>query len=195
MLLQDIAESFQSFKRCAQCSHHILGRNRCRFLYLHFLLGIEVDFLTSTKLVNNGFYFFERMFNSGTRLRIPSSRLHLASVMCITVYWCNVAEEHQVLGQGINLQVVEESSMTIENFEAGSNLKENSSILLGKKKGESFSDSMKGRKKYRDIDARQASFESAAYASVVQIIKIVQVQGRKRHRTHLGLERFGQREI
>ncbi|KAL1825523.1 hypothetical protein ACET3Z_012301 [Daucus carota] len=39
-----------------------------------------------------------------------------------------------VLGQGINLQVVEESSMTIENFEAGSNLNENSSILLGIKR-------------------------------------------------------------
>ncbi|KAL1807017.1 hypothetical protein ACET3Z_030085 [Daucus carota] len=66
---------------------------------------------------------------------------------------------------GITLQIEEESSITIENFEAGSNLKENSSNSL-EEKVESFSDSMKGRKKYKDVaDAAQAAFESAAYAA------------------------------
>ncbi|KAL8105948.1 hypothetical protein AgCh_029677 [Apium graveolens] len=68
---------------------------------------------------------------------------------------------------GISLQLEEEYSLTTEkSFDAGSNLEDNSSFLLNDEKVESFSDSMKGRKKYKDVaDAAQAAFESAAYAA------------------------------
>lgn len=67
---------------------------------------------------------------------------------------------------GISLQIEEESSLTTEkSFDAGSNLEDNS-LISNEEKVESFSDSMKGRKKYRDVaDAAQAAFESAAYAA------------------------------
>lgn len=67
---------------------------------------------------------------------------------------------------GVSLQIEEESSTTEKGFDAGSNLEDNSSISLNEEKIESFSDSMKGRKKYKDVaDAAQAAFESAAYAA------------------------------